>query len=1415
MPCSIRLCRRPRIKVSGVLSIAGVFCLILFHSFYSPKESFALTPQQRTAPKAAEYAPGEFIVKLKDDKTLNDIQELTVKYGITAAKKVFSNTVPPDQILGQLKERLAALSSAHDKWYWQMDKNSSEYKAYSAKLEKEKAQLKGRIQTQEQLIAHLAERQNRAPQGITPPNLDNIYVLQVPSSVGIPAVVSEFQEHSAVAYAEPNYIMHALIAPNDPFYSSKGSWGQTDNQGAPYDDLWGLKKIEAEKAWDLFAKAGRPGYEYAGIYASGLDTGKPVIVAVVDSGVDYTHEDLAENIWLNPGEFPGVDDNNDGIITLDELKAHGLTDTNADGRIDLQDLWGSKFQDKIDNDGNGYTDDLLGFNFDGNNSNPLDGLGHGTHCAGTIAAVGNNGKGIIGIAPRAKIMALKGLSDEGSGYETQLVEAVRYAADKGADVISNSWGGQGYSLLSEDAFHYAHSKGCVCVAAAGNSNDDAQNYTPANIDTVITVGASNQRDEKCDFSNYGNKIDVMAPGGDSGDSLVPSTGQRYFINILSLRAHNTDMYASGSPTGYTRGEMVLANNYYRARGTSMACPHVAGVAALVLAAGTDLTNDQVKTMIRAAADDLGTAGKDSIFGFGRVNAYWAVLLAGGKINASFSYPKINGFVKGDVRITGKASLYGGFKSYELWYSSESAPAHEVFITSSGKEVIDDGLLGTWHTQDKAEGKYSLILKVFDKSGKVIISSVPATVDNVSEPPVIKGISNNVAVIGRVFQGRLDVEDQDDPDTIWGKLDYSVENLPPTAQFDHDSRIISWQPKEEEKGIYPVKFTVRDNEHTVSSVITLYTALIRQSNISNHAPGYFTLGGENPYVYQDKVVWSDHESGRQIYLYNLSTHEKTSVNTGAGAPNFPAIFEDKIFATDYGEDFFMYNLGTHQKTSIGSAGGMIPIACAIGVNSVLWGNGGNLYLYLWRTGENILITTGLDQERTSISGDKIVYTRSPGWQNHRYISNMYVYDLTKKTEVPVGDRSSVTRPMISRNKIVYEVYDNVDIWNSDIYMYDLTLKKEIPIATGPHQQINNYIFEDKIAWFDGDSNSIFLYDLSKKVRLEILHVSDRIPRVMSFDSAPMPALYGNIVAWGATNAGTSDVYCAQVFYPPVIKGVTPVPPVVNSNITITGEDFGTLQGESVVKIGNSILPIVAWSDVSIICKIPQGAVSGELQIITPGGTAKGGTVRIKSQTIPKPALALDALARSQNVIWLFWVDQSDNEDGFKIERSTNKCSFQQIAVMGENANGYADTNLKAGTTYYYRIRSYNTKGNSTFTNIAQAKTFAVVDTTPPSTPRVLDEGAITARKDRLIIYASSQDKESGIAAYRYTILEGGIQGKPVFPQPWLSFYSTSGSLTIIINSLKLNAGKKYYCLVESQNGAGLWSKTGYSDGILVK
>jgi subtilisin family serine protease len=318
---------------------------------------------------------------------------------------------------------------------------------------------------------------------------------------------------------------------------------------------WALTKIQAPQAW-------------------GITTGKSnIVVAVSDTGVDYLHEYLIDSMWTNPNEIPG---------------------------------------NGIDDDHNGCIDDIHGCDVAEDTGDPMPPPTsrshiHGTHVAGIIGATLNNLKGISGASPGTKIMAIKGFKNNLDGITDgiDLIKTLYYAANNGARVINCSWGRKGTPTFAEkDAFNYALSKGVVVVVAAGNSNLDASGFSPGSIPGVINVGASDSNDQIADFSNWGSRVDLLAPGGKGYDSLGVMIDP-----ILSTLPRSQGLY----------GTLI---------GTSMAAPYVAGAAALVLSVNSNFSPADVTSILKLSGDMIHVrtiGGKE--FDYPRLNLFTAVKLA--------------------------------------------------------------------------------------------------------------------------------------------------------------------------------------------------------------------------------------------------------------------------------------------------------------------------------------------------------------------------------------------------------------------------------------------------------------------------------------------------------------------------------------------------------------------------------------------------------------------------------------------------------------------------------------------------------------------------------------------------------------------------------------------------------------------
>ena len=349
--------------------------------------------------------------------------------------------------------------------------------------------------------------------------------------------INGLSEDDLVKYVAPNKLVHALYTPNDPYYSEQ----------------WGPQHINVDSAWDI--ERGN----------------KNVTIAIIDSGIDYTHEDLEDNYLAGGYDWVNTD------------------------------------------------------------PDPKDDNGHGTFCAGIAGATIDNEKGIAGIA-QVNIMAERVLNETGWGTDWDVAQGITHATDNNANIISMSLGGDDAGQILEDACLYAWNNGCLLVAASGNDYKHGVSY-PAAYETVIAVGAIDQNGQRCAFSNWGPNLDLVAPG----------------VDIIS--SYPSNQYALG-------------------RGTSAAAPHVAGVAALVWSKYPPLTNLEVRDRLIQTADDLGAAGFDEYYGYGKVDAMNATTNLPPTVTVL--YPNSGEVVNGTVTVKVTANDPDGtITNVEFLYSSDN------------------------------------------------------------------------------------------------------------------------------------------------------------------------------------------------------------------------------------------------------------------------------------------------------------------------------------------------------------------------------------------------------------------------------------------------------------------------------------------------------------------------------------------------------------------------------------------------------------------------------------------------------------------------------------------------------------------------------------------------------------------------
>lgn len=903
--------------------------------------------------KKLDYVPGQIIIKFKPiAKRTESLRNLYKQFKVKAMEQIIKSTPKPEDIVTQLNNKIEQLKTN---------------KASQQELENLDKQINEQIKLKE----NLAKRQLRAIGDRQLPSLENIYLLTVDKKANILNLVDKFSKDPSVEYAGPNYIFKAQVEPNDPYYKSYGSWGQS------FYDMWGLKKLVMNKAWDISE----------GQYPNS----KSVLVAVVDSGVDYTHPDIKDNIWVNNAEIP-----NNGK----------------------------------DDDGNGYIDDYYGYNFANNNSDPKDGDGHGTHVAGTIAGVGNNNKGVVGVAYKAKIMAVKGLDDTGSGTSQDLARGIVYAVDNGAEVINNSWGG-GYSQLVEDVLAYAYSKGCVVVAAAGNEDACANKIGPSGSRNVITVAATDHLDKRCSFSNWGYKVDVAACGSD----------------VLSTMSDDSHI-AKNNP------DWKVGNGYYRLDGTSMASPHVAGLAALILAKFEEASNISVKGRIIATADPL-TNQPDNTKGVfsGRINAYNALSMQ----SLPFIMPR-------GVRIEELSGNGDGIpQSYEtvkliislenVWQNASSVNARLSKVSGVIDSVINDfsdyGYLNQGQIKDNTYNSFIVKLGNFSYEAPAEVAltinadGLPRTINlrlyfgvkglvvdraMVSRP----AISNNWLVWSDTRNGYEDIYVYD----LINNKEIAVTN---DAARDVspciDGNTIVWVSNRDGYwSLYSYDLSTNLNTLEVSSPRLLRASKAKSANLEEEE-----ILITSPSLSGNKVVWCESVYGIwDVYLLDIDQGEIYQLTSDSYREWDSTIVGEKItWLSQVDKSLFDLYLGewdTQELTKV------------VTLNNPFF---------------NFIPDTTFFQFKAMTDKKLAWYNMSPDQSNF----DMYIYDIaSKETKQITNDYALQMYPALYSNTLIYSQINTMQE-SMDLIAYDLSTNTSKPITIHPAHQMYPVVSENFIVFSD--------------------------------------------------------------------------------------------------------------------------------------------------------------------------------------------------------------------------------------------------------------------------------------------------------------------------------------------------------------
>jgi thermitase len=556
--------------------------------------------------KEPEYAPGEIIIKLKE-KSSNILDKKLAR-----------------------SPRFEEVSIGIDS----LDEIPTEYKLTVKKITPvfkiiKQKQLKDGLSFQDQVQEiknEFPERSKRADKDSPVPDLSRIYKITFKEKdVDILSLCQRYQEDQEnVEYAEPNYLTTTFYVPNDPRYTEQ----------------WAHQNTNAALGWD--------------IERGNSDR----TIAIVDTGIDYNHEDLAANIWQDEQSNPGKD-----FVDIDTERYKN----------------------------NGYQL-VTGEDYTEVDDDPSDYNGHGTHCAGIAGAVGNNNVGVVGVCHGCRVMPVRaGFSiihptygEVGLLENDDIANAINYATNSGADIVSMSFGGDRPSQLQKDIINYAFSNGVVLIGAAGNSDENEKIY-PAAYENVIAVVATAQDDSKALYSNYGYWVDVAAPGGDrSKDTMILSTVPKI-------------------------GTLGDSSGYRFLQGTSMACPYVAGLVGLVLSSHPEFIQEEIRSILRSTSDSVGIEGFDKYTGYGRVNVK-AALKVDRPCVALIHSPESGTYLSEPESITIKGTASGRFfESYTLEVGKGNSPINWTTINSDNI-LVDNGVLGNWNTSGIG-GTFTLRLTV--------------------------------------------------------------------------------------------------------------------------------------------------------------------------------------------------------------------------------------------------------------------------------------------------------------------------------------------------------------------------------------------------------------------------------------------------------------------------------------------------------------------------------------------------------------------------------------------------------------------------------------------------------------------------------------------------------------------------------
>lgn len=814
----------------------------------------------------------------------------------------------------------------------------------------------------------LTLRALRIPPSARGQEMEQWRVVTVPEETDLVRLKAELLSNPAVEAVEFNYRVSTDQLPNDPHFP----------------ELWGLHNIGQtggiEDA-DIDAPEG---------WALTEDALAPIVVGLIDTGVDYRHPDLAPNIWTNPNEIP------------------------ANG---------------IDDDANGYVDDIHGWDFVSNDNDPMDDHGHGTHVAGTIAAVADNGIGVAGVSPNARIMALKILGADGYGYSSDAVEALLYAVGTGAELTNNSWGGFGYSQAFADALAVAETAGALFVASAGNDgsdNDEAPRY-PVGYEwqNIVAVAATDATDTLARFSNTGLESTDLAAPGEAILSTFPG------------------------------------NSYARYSGTSTAAAHVTGALAVLWGSDSDGSYRLIRERLVKGVDPLpALVGK--VATAGRLNLKRALGTTAVILGPDFE--SSNG-IQTDGNGIPVVSISGP-STFEL---GSPADFNSATFTAEASDPDGDPLTFNWFMNGVLVGNSRTFGTTFGSPGvyriEVIASdgadsalavkevTVGGELSAGDQPPAVTLTGPSTIVHGRTAFFSASVDDPDDTSfTYTWRVDAAV------VKSGSGYRTSYYSTSFATPGSHTVSVEVNDGTSTVTKELTIEATNSPPSPAGLLGPSVAYRGAESTFTAAssldpegDPITYTWWVDGARAGVGTSLTHVFTSV----GEHTIKLVVSDGFDASTTTHTVRVLNRAPHVGIS---ASGPLPADRITPITFSALGADpdGDPLTYQWRVDGSAAGTgTTLTYRFAALGMHTVEVTASDGYDTATSTLEIEVVNLAPQVDLRGPDRADRIRP------VTYDASGTVDPDN-DPLSYTWRVNGEIagagPRLTWSFETLDTYTIE---------------------------------------------------------------------------------------------------------------------------------------------------------------------------------------------------------------------------------------------------------------------------------------------------------------------------------------------------------------------